>query len=170
MIGWAIASRTLGGTGVGPGAISWYFFIRGSPLRQWCAGVIRALSYSSRRRAPEATERYDFAHAFQDRSHDVPDELPPDLLRDAGGRLRRGPAAARAGRPGQSGQPRLPLHPRPRRRRDSPQRAQVDTAPRARRQARRGPLAARLLGRRAPPHPLPPPRAPGPGGRGLGGL
>src|SRR5215467_5522848 len=28
MIGRAMASRTLGGTGVGPGAISWYFFMR----------------------------------------------------------------------------------------------------------------------------------------------
>jgi hypothetical protein len=32
MIGRAMASRTVGGTGVGPGAISWYFFIRVSSL------------------------------------------------------------------------------------------------------------------------------------------
>src|SRR4030088_2689586 len=32
MIGRAIANRTLGGTGVGPGAISWYFFMCFSSL------------------------------------------------------------------------------------------------------------------------------------------
>ena len=33
MIGWAMARRTWLGTGVGPGAINWYFFIGASPSR-----------------------------------------------------------------------------------------------------------------------------------------
>src|ERR1041384_6327759 len=50
IMGWAMASSTLLGTGVGPGAISWYFFIAGSLLAllraQLASAALRKAMYA----------------------------------------------------------------------------------------------------------------------------